>query len=154
MASGKGRVEKAVAEMATRICEDRGLELFDVTYRPAQNKDLLRVYVDSPDGVTVGDCAAISRELSTLLDVKEVMRRRFTLEVSSPGLDRPLRHLEDAAVAISKKVKVVSAPIDGRKNFIGILQAVEDEALVIEENDERFVIPWELVKKAHLVFEF
>jgi ribosome maturation factor RimP len=152
--SRKGRVEKAVAELAARICDDKGLELFDVMYRPAQNKDLLRVYVDSTDGVSVEDCAGISKELSMLLDVKDVIRRRYTLEVSSPGLDRPLRHLEDAAVAISKKVKVVSAPIDGRKNFTGILTAVENESLVIEENDERFVIPWEMVKKANLVFEF
>ncbi len=154
MTSGKGHVEKIVREIADRICADHSLELFDIAYIPGKNKDLLRVLVDHPDGVSVGDCASISRELSVQLDVRDLIRRRYTLEVGSPGLDRPLRHLQDAVVTINKKVKVVTAPIDGRKNFVGTLLAVEDESLVIEDNDERFVIPWDMVKKANLVYEF
>ena len=154
MPAHKGGIDEKVREIATRICEESGLELFDIEFRSDERSGLLRILIDSENGVSIGDCTKVSREISTQLDVSDLIRSRYRLEVGSPGLDRPLRNLEDAARAVGKRVKVKAQPIDNQKKFIGILQAVEDQSLVIEDQGKRFMVPWSKVRKAKIVYEF
>ena len=148
-------IEDVVKEITKSICDENGIELFDVEFISGGNKkDLLRIVIDAPGGATVANCTKVSRELSTLLDVSDLIDNRFTLEVSTPGLDRKLRHLEDALASIGKKVRIVSLPMDGRKKFSGRLVGVEGDSLVIEDKENRYLIPWDKVRRANIEFEF
>jgi ribosome maturation factor RimP len=112
----------------------------------------LRVYIDGPLGVTVDNCAAVSRQLSAILDVEDPIPGRYTLEVSSPGLDRPLvtpadfRRFQGAMI----KVRLLSA-LDGRRNFTGRLLEATPEAVVMEVDRERFNLPLAAIERARLV---
>lgn len=154
MPTQKGDIEGKIREIAEQICDESGLELFDIKFKSDGPSGLLRILIDSEDGITVRDCTRVSKELSTHLDVEDPIRSRYRLEVSSPGLDRPLRHLEDAKKAVGKKVSVKARPIDNRKNFTGTLQAVENESLLIDAKGKQYLIPWSKVRKAKIVYEF
>jgi ribosome maturation factor RimP len=151
----KTEAEGAIEKIVAAICEDHGLELFDVQIQQGgSHRTLVQILIDSPQGVSVGNCTTVSRELATQLDIESPIDSKFTLEVSSPGVDRPIRNLDEAVAFVGKKIKVTCAPIDNRKRFTGELIAVEEESLIVSLDGKRFSIPWKRVKKANLVFEF
>jgi len=117
-------------------------------------QQLLRVYIDSEAGISVDDCAAVSRQISALLDVEDPVPGRYDLEVSSPGLDRPLfsvAHFERFAGA---RVKIkLHAPVDGRRKIVGTLGAVNDDTLEVWEQGVRQVVHISHIAKARLVPE-
>lgn len=155
--SGKAEsIRKKIIGFAERVCDDKGLELFDVQYNSsAGGTGLLQVFIDAPDGgVTVDQIVKVSKELSTQLDVSNPIRGRYKLEVSSPGLNRKIRHLEDALAAVGENVKIVSEPIEGRKKFSGVLVAIENDTLIIEKEGNRYSVPWKMVKKANIDHQF
>jgi ribosome maturation factor RimP len=129
-----------------------GFELVDAELSGGRRHRTLRVYIEGPRGVTVDDCAAVSRQLSAILDVEDPIPGSYSLEVSSPGLDRPLvtpadyRRFEGAMV----KVRLLSA-IDGRRNFTGRLVETTPEAVVLEVDRERFSFPLATIERARLV---
>ncbi len=134
---------------------ENGLLLFDIEFHSGGNKkDLLRVFIDRSTGVTVDDCVKVSRELSTQLDISDPIKGKYSLEVSTPGLNRKIRNLDDARESIGKKVRVSSVPIDGRKNYLGLLVDVKDDTLILEDNNHRFLIPWNKVRKANIEYQF
>lgn len=113
---------------------------------------LLRFYIDHPDGVGVDDCEAVSRQVSAILDVEDVVQGRYTLEVSSPGLDRPLFTLANYERFIGRDITVrMQAPINGRRNFTGTLKGVENGNVLLEVGGEVLVLSWDLIEKANLV---
>ncbi len=116
---------------------------------------LLRVYIDSENGVNVDDCASVSRQLSAVLDVEDPISGRYSLEVSSPGLDRPLfekAHFERFA---GHRIKLVlSAPLEGQRNFKGVLRGVENDEVVVDLEVEQLVVPLADVISARLIPEF
>jgi ribosome maturation factor RimP len=129
-----------------------GFELVDAELSGGHQHRTLRVYIDSPHGVTVDDCAAVSRQLSSILDVEDPFPGSYTLEVSSPGLDRPLVtpadfHRFQGAII---KVRLLSA-LDGRRNFTGRLVETSAESVVIEADHERFRLPLAGIERARLV---
>lgn len=132
--------------------EALGFELVDAELSGGRQHRTLRVYIDSPHGVTVDDCAAVSRQLSAILDVEDPFPGRYTLEVSSPGLDRPLvtpadfRRFQGSVI----KVRLTSAR-DGRRNFTGRLVETIGESVVIEADHERFQLPLAEIERARLV---
>ena len=153
--SRKDETVAAVRELAVGICEDLGIELFDVVFVPGPRQSILRVYIDRDQGgVTIDDCTKVSRQLSTEMDVADMITGKYVLEVSSPGLDRPIRHLDDAAKLIGKTVRLSTSPIDGRKNYKGVLVEIRDESLVLEEDGTQLIVPWNKVRKGNLVYEF
>lgn len=154
MGLSQQEIEKKVFELATTLCTEKGLELFAVNYNGIGPRGLLQVFIDAQDGVTVDDCAAVSKELATLLDVQDLIGKRYALEVSSPGLNRLIRHLDDAKKAVGKMIKIETAPIEERKRFSGILTDVRDDSLVLEVDNKTFIIPWDKVRKANLSYEF
>lgn len=148
-------VAKRVADLVEPILDEMGIELVDVEYLSHYGRWVLRLYIDIEAGVTIDDCVRVSREIGDLIDVKEVVTHEYTLEVSSPGVDRPLRKEKDFKGAVGKKVKVrMIAPMDGRRSFTGYLKDFENGTLYIEMDGTTAALPWAEVDKANLVYEF
>jgi ribosome maturation factor RimP len=148
-------IVKQVESLVEPILEQMGYELVDVEYVSSFGRWILRLFVDKEGGVTIGDCARISEELGDLIDVKEFIRHDYNLEVSSPGLDRPLRKEKDLPLALGKKVKVrLAAPLEGRRNFTGILLRYGDGTLHLDVDGREVALSWPAVAKANLVYEF
>ena len=148
------KLEQKLADMFGPVIESMGYELIAVEI-VGGGGTTMRVYIDSQDGITVDDCADVSYQISGLLDVEDPLRGRYTLEVSSPGLDRPLVTLEHFRQFTGSRVKIRSLePILGRKRFTGVLEAVEDGTLVIAVDNEVYEIPFDRIERANLVAEF
>ena len=132
-----------------------GFELVDVEMAGSHHYTTLRVYIDSPRGVNVDDCAKVSRQLSALLDVEDPLPGHYTLEVSSPGLDRPLVKPDDFKRFVGETVKVkMHAPLQGRKNFTGKLVDVAADHVVVEVDKETFNLAFDAMERARLVPRF
>jgi ribosome maturation factor RimP len=132
-----------------------GFELVDVELAGGQHHSTLRVYIDGPAGVNVDDCARVSRQLSALLDVEDPLPGQYTLEVSSPGLDRPLVKPEDFKRFVGETIKVkMHEPLQGRKNFSGRLVDVAADHVVVEVDKEHYDLAFEGMDRARLVPRF
>ena len=132
--------------------ESLGFELVDVERSGSGGHALLRLYIDSRGGVTVDDCAEVSHQVSAILDVEDPVPGQYTLEVSSPGLDRPLVKRRDFERFLGETIKVrMSKPIDGRRNFIGQLTRMEGESVILESGADSFSLPLDGIEKARLV---
>jgi ribosome maturation factor RimP len=140
-----GAIAERVRAMAEPVARSYGLEIFDVAYRRESYGFVLRVQIDRPgpaatadESVSVDDCARVSRDLSALLDVEDVVGGEYTLEVSSPGLDRPLRGLDDYRRFAGRRVKVVMRqPVDGQGYFKGTLAGIDGDTILIDGDDGR-----------------
>lgn len=152
------RVVNQVEDLIDPIIEEMGLELVDVEYLSERGRWVLRVYIDHEEGVSVEDCAQVSEEIGELIDVKDIIQHEYVLEVSSPGLDRPLKREKDFRRAVGEKIKVRTvAPINGRRNYTGVLQDFSEERLYLDVEDggqrRMAVISLPDVEKANLVYE-
>ena len=144
-----------VAGLIEPVMEEMGFELVDIEYLMERGRWVLRVYADKEGGIMLDDCAQVSREIGDLMDGKDQLEHPYVLEVSSPGLDRPLKKEKDFLRAIGKKVKVrTAAPVEGQQNFTGYLRHFQDGTLELELEDKRVFLPRQEVQKANLVFEF
>lgn len=143
-------------ELLAPTIADLGLELVGVEFSPNAGGSLLRVYIDEPErGVTIEDCERASREISALLDVNDPVAGRYTLEVSSPGLERPLFTLEHFARFVGESAKInVNLPLDGRRRFQGRIVAVEGDRIVIDQDGTPVAIAHANVAKARLVPDY
>jgi ribosome maturation factor RimP len=152
---------------ATRVAESHGLELFDLQYRRESIGWVLRVVIDRQpasgvdgpeDAVSIDDCRLVSQDLSALLDVEEDLAagdQKYTLEVSSPGLDRPLRGEADYRRFVGRLAKIVTAePIDGQSAFAGRLSGVEDAHVLLNEGRRVHRVPLASIRRARLDVEF
>ncbi len=137
------------------VVESMGYELVGVEYQGGGHHGTLRVYIDHADGISLDDCAAISHQLSGLLDVEEPIREAYDLEISSPGIDRPLFKRADFERFAGQRARIrLAVARDGRRNFVGELQASTDAALVrIRVDGEDFELPFADIAKANLVGE-
>jgi ribosome maturation factor RimP len=156
-------VVERVREVAARVAADHGLDIFDVQFRREAGGMVLRVQIDRPgpaatadDCVSVEDCAAVSRDLSAVLDVEDSVPTAYILEVSSPGLDRPLRGADDYRRFAGRRAKLVMRePVDGQTFFKGRLGGVEDGDVVIDAEDRRrHRVPIGIITRANLEVEF
>ena len=148
-------VLKEIERLIEPVLAEMGIELVDMEYRSGQGRRVLRIYADRPTGINLDDCAMVSREIGNLLDVKDLLQQHYVLEVSSPGLNRPLKREKDFLRAIGQKVKVKTAvPLKGRRNFSGVLQSFENGTLQLKLDDTVILIPEESVNKANLEFDF
>ncbi len=163
--AGPTRVER-IRAIARRVAQSRGLDVFDVQYRRESAGWVLRVILDKvPEagttptgdaGVTVEDCQRVSEELGTILDVEDPIDHAYTLEVSSPGLDRPLRDAADYRRFAGRLAKIVLAEaVDGQKHFKGRLQGVEGSDVLLATEEGRPVrIPFRAIARGRLEVEF
>jgi ribosome maturation factor RimP len=158
-----------IRSLAVRAARTHGLDIFDVQYRREAVGWVLRVMIDRTgaaadtqakpgepvDSVSVDDCRLVSQDLGALLDVEDPVERTYTLEVSSPGLDRPLRGVADYERFRGRLAQVVTLePVDGQKHFRGRLQGVEADALVLVEGKKAHHVPLALISRAKLDVEF
>ncbi|PYR27669.1 MAG: ribosome maturation factor [Acidobacteria bacterium] len=152
-----------VRAMASRVAGTYGLEIFDVQLRRESSGTVLRVQIDRPgpaataeDSVSVGDCAHVSRDLSAILDVEDLVTSAYILEVSSPGLDRPLRHAGDYRRFSGRRAKLVMREaVDGQTYFKGRLGGVDDNAVLIDGDDgRRHRVAIGVITRANLEVEF
>lgn len=139
------------------IVDQQGVELWDMEFKQEGHAPVLRIYIDKPDKVTVDDCANVSERVSLMLDVEELIEERYTLEVSSPGMDRKLVRPEHYQRYIDRIVTVkLEKDVPGRKMFTGRLKSMADGTLVLEDEHERqqHEISIDDVREARLVIEF
>ena len=149
------RTERKIEESLRGTVAGLGCEIWGVEFFSAGKQSRLRLYIDKPEGVTIDDCEAVSREVSDLLDVEQPFRRGYTLEVSSPGLDRILFTAGQFEANIGATVDVrLNFPQEGRKRFVGLLADVEDSRALLRLDDAEFVLPLENVQRARLVPQF
>jgi ribosome maturation factor RimP len=128
-----------------------GMELIDVEYGREPSGKVLRLTIDKPDGVTINDCSDISRLVGDLLDAKDFLPGSYNLEVSSPGINRPLKKKEDFERFVGQKVLIKTKKlIDGRRNFKGILHGTREDFIVISSEKTILNIPFDQVAKARL----
>ncbi len=132
-----------------------GYEMLGVEYIPQGKHSVLRVYIDKPEGISVDDCGDVSRQISAMLDVEDPIKGEYNLEVSSPGLDRPLFTLTHFAQFTGRSATVrLKMPINGQRKFVGLIESVANDVLNLESNGESVAIPFDLIDKANLVPEF
>jgi ribosome maturation factor RimP len=154
--------QKKLESLVEPVVTGQGYELVDVEFKNELGSWILRVYIDKPrpdqsgGGVGLDDCATVSRELSAVLDVDDVIQGHYSLEVSSPGLNRPLKKAADFARFVGKKAKIRTRhPVgESRRNFSGTLVAVDGGKVKIDVGDQVCEVPVDDVEKANLVYEF
>ena len=146
------RVLETVYKLAEPLCSAEGMELVFVEFQAEAGGRILRLYIDQPGGVTLDDCATISRQLGDLLDVGLETDEPYNLEVSSPGANRPLGKLTDYERFKGQEAKIqVAEPIDGQKNFKGTLMGAEDHLIAILTHDKTVAVHFDTITKARLI---
>jgi ribosome maturation factor RimP len=132
-----------------------GYELVTIELTGSGGGEILRIYIDQAAGITVDDCAKVSRQVSAVLEVEDPRAGAYTLEVSSPGLDRPLVKPDDFKRYVGEVIKVrIFEPVLGRKNFTGKLVSVVDEFVVVEVDNEQYELSFQNIDKARCVPDF
>ena len=140
-----------LAALLTPLVEGLGYELWELEYSPARGNGCLRLYIDTEAGITLDDCERVSRAVSELLDAEDPIPGQYTLEVSSPGLERPLRTAQQFARFVGATVFVETVqPHEGRRRFKGALTAAGAETVEVEVDGQRWTLPISGIRKAHL----
>lgn len=154
MSVAYGTISGQVTALVEPVLDEMGFELVDVEYLGAGGRRVLRIYMDRPGGVNLDDCARVSREISVLIDVKDLVPESYVLEVSSPGLNRRLKKEKDFVWAMGKKVKVrMKDPLKGRRNFAGRLEDMKEGMIVVALDQGRTELLIQDIEKATVVYE-
>jgi len=156
MASRDAIIEK-VQEITERVAGDAGLEVVDVQMLGGGGSRLLRIFIDKPEGVTHADCEHISQHVGTILDIEDVIPGgKYTLEVSSPGLERKLARPREFERFVGRKVKVVlRQPVENQRTWVGALRNFAEGIITLEPSPGKSIqFPLELVERANLKFEW
>ena len=150
MASGS--IEDRVREIAERVALDHGLELVHAEVAGPEGKPIARVFIDKPGGVTHQDCSEVSLHLGTILDVEDFIHSPYTLEVSSPGLERGLYKVADFERFAGSMAKIkIRQPLNGQRNFRGRIVELEGDKIVFEDKTSgRVSLSFDMVAKANL----
>jgi ribosome maturation factor RimP len=136
------------------ILQESELDLVDVEFRPSGKRWLLRIYIDRDGGVTLKDCERVSRELGRLLDVEDIIDHAYALEVSSPGLTRPLKTRADFERYKGKTCRIVTrSTVEGKIEFRGEIVGVKEEDVEVRDQKDTYSIPLCVIKKANLEFD-
>ena len=150
----KPPVSQTVMGLIEPILIAEKLELVDVEYKKEGKNWVLRIFIDKEGGVTVDDCQKVSHLTGDLIDVEETISNPYSLEVSSPGLDRALKREKDFLKFKGREIRLHSlSPIENRRKFTGILKDFKDQNVYLELDGKVFEIPLQLVGKANLVIE-
>jgi ribosome maturation factor RimP len=144
-----------VADLVEPILADMCFELVDTEFVHSHGKWALRLTIDKEGGVTIDDCARVSRELGHHLDVKELIPHPYVFEVSSPGLNRPLKKEKDLLRSVGKRIKVrMRTPVQGRRTYVGSLSDFAQGFLHLDLGEKQVALPWAEVEKANLIYEY
>jgi ribosome maturation factor RimP len=149
---GTNDLDKKLEGLIKPVVESIGMELSSLELHRARGRSLLRVFIDKNGGVTMDDCEDVSREVSAILDVEDPIPGPYTLEVSSPGLDRPLKNREDFKRFAGETARIVTRePIEKQTFFVGkILRAGETDIVMLLPKDREVIIPYDIISRARL----
>jgi ribosome maturation factor RimP len=149
------QIVKIIEELAFPLVNRMGLELVGIEYKPVQGKPKLVVYIDKPGGVFLEDCERLSKSLGDLLDREDPIYSSYILEVSSPGIERPLKKKEDFSRFQENYVKIKTcSKIKDRKNFTGLLKGLEGEFVILQTDEGgKINIPFNDIVKANLLYK-
>ena len=152
MSIGEEKVVSTIEEYAISVLESMGLELVEVQFRREGHGWVLRLYIDREGGLSLDDCAAVSREIATWLDVEELIEHAFHLEVSSPGLERPLKKIKDFERFAGRKARVkLRELLNEQRVFIGTIDQVDEGKVVLVVDEKPVSLLFENIAKARLV---
>jgi ribosome maturation factor RimP len=128
-----------------------GYQLWGVEYTPQGRHSIVRIFIDSPAGISVDDCASVSAQVSSILDVEDPITGEYTLEVSSPGTDRLLFKLEQYSSYVGEMVELrLRSAFEGRRKFKGVLKGIEGDEVVIQIDDHDLLLPFDAIEKARV----
>jgi len=148
-------IEHSIVALCEPVLASLGFECVHLEFQGGSGKGILRIFIDHTDGVTVNDCASASRQLEAVLDVEDVLNGAYTLEVSSPGLDRPLGRRSDFERYNGKSVQITTrSPVQGQRRWSGALAGVDGDDVLMTVDGSTIVIPMADVKRANLKYEF
>ncbi|MCE9686388.1 MULTISPECIES: ribosome maturation factor RimP [Shewanella] len=148
-------LEFRLAEMLRVPVEALGFELWGIEYVQAGKHSILRVFIDSENGINIEDCANTSRQVSAVLDVEDPISTEYTLEVSSPGVDRPLFTAEQYAAYVGEDVKVqLTMPVAGSRNLKGAILKVDGQMLTLKVDGKELVVALDNIRKGNLLAKF
>lgn len=151
--------EQQIETLLAPTVEALGCRIWGVQLASQGRHSRLQVYIDSDDGVSVDDCERVSREIGDVLEVADVLRQSYTLEVSSPGMDRILFTTDQYAANVGEQVEVrLNSPFEGRKRIVGKLAGIEKDdscgQVVVQVDDEQYLLPLENVQRTRIVPQF
>ena len=134
------------------IVEGLGYEFWGIEFRSRGHHSLLRVFIDDAEnGIAIDDCEKVSRQISGVMDVEDPIQTEYTLEVSSPGMDRPLFRLEQYEAFVGHQVRIrLRMAFEGRRKFQGLIKGVEGDDVVVLVEDHEYLLPFDSIEKAHL----
>lgn len=148
-------IKDRVKELIRNYIEDNGIELVDITYKREQGGMVLRLLVDTPQGITIDECEKLNNFLSELLNKEDIISEHYTVEVASPGLDRPIITDRDFRRVLGKALDITTyQAIDGRKTHEGRLVGMDTDNIVMESGGVSTAIPRKLIARARLKIEF
>lgn len=137
------------------IVEGLGYECVGIEYNPHPRHGMLRIYIDSENGILLDDCSKVSHQISGVLDVEDPIQGEYDLEVSSPGADRPFFKLSQFQQFAGSTVNInLFTPVDKRRKITGVIVGVEGEKVLLQEGEQIFTIPFHAMSKARLVPEY
>lgn len=146
----RGDVNTLRDQLASLI-EALGYEFVGCELQRQGRDSLLRIYIDSSSGVTLDDCTKVSRQVSAMLDVEDPIPGRYTLEVSSPGIDRPLFNIQQYKKQIGQRIKVrLKEPVENRRNIVGVLLEVEEMNIHLKVDEQTIIVPFSKIEKGKL----
>lgn len=144
-----------LTELIQPVVEGLGCELWGIERQSSGRSSTLKVYIDAEVGVDIEDCARISRQLSSLLDVEEPLKGEYTLEVSSPGMDRRLFRQDQFEAFAGSKVRIqLKRSYEGQRKYSGLLKGVDGDEVILGFDDEEILFPLEAIEKANVIPEF
>ncbi|MCP3130017.1 MULTISPECIES: ribosome maturation factor RimP [Shewanella] len=148
-------LESRLAEMLKVPVEALGFQLWGIEYVQAGKHSTLRVFIDGENGINIEDCANASRQVSAVLDVEDPIPTEYTLEVSSPGVDRPLFTAEQYAAYVGEDAKVqLTMPVAGSRNLKGAITKVEGQMLSLNVNGKELVVALDNIRKGNVIAKF
>ena len=152
---GMGQDSHTLRQILEPVVTVMGYELIGVEFHPHRGSALLRLYIDREGGVDVDDCRRVSHQVSGVLDVEDPIHGHYRLEVSSPGLDRPLFEARDFLRFAGRPIRVqLAMPLNGRRKFTGRLVGLRDDKVVLEHEGQELAFPLTAIEKARLIPEF
>lgn len=144
---------KQLEDILQPVVEGLGYEFWGIEYRSRGYQSLLRVFIDDAEnGVGIDDCEKVSRQISGVMDVEDPIKTEYTLEVSSPGMDRPLFRPEQYQAFVGHQVQIrLRMAFDGRRKFQGLIKAVEGDEVVVIVDDHEYLLPFDSIERANII---
>ncbi len=148
-------IQDKLYDLIAPVVEALGCELWGLEYLTQGRQATLRIYIEKEAGIGVGDCEKVSRQVSSVMDVEDPIASHYTLEVSSPGMDRPLFTLAHYERSVGEKVSIkLSRKFEDRKNFTGIIAGVENDEVVVRIDEEEYLLPIDMIDRANIIPTF